>query len=131
FNDPRSSSSRGTMSNSANGRVIDENGAGIAGLAVQLDDVSQVLIVPLARGATNSSGNFSLTYADGLSSNEPGKQVRQLRLRVLVGLHPIKEVLCADTTQPTITFDTIQGTVAEATSWWATLGTGAPSRLTH
>ena len=46
-------------------------------------------------------------------------------------LHPIKEVLRADTTQPTITFDTIQRTVAEATSWWATLGTGAPSRLTH
>ena len=119
------------MSNSANGRVIDENGTGIAGLAVQLDDVSQVLVVTLAKGATNSSGNFSLTYADALSSNEPGKQVRELRLRVLVGLHPIKEVLRADTTQPTITFDTIQGTVAEATSWWATLGTGAPSRLTH
>ena len=73
------------MSNSANGRVIDENGTGIAGLAVQLDDVSQVLVVTLAKGATNSSGNFSLTYADALSSNEPGKQVRELRLRVLVG----------------------------------------------
>ena len=57
--------------------------------------------------------------------------MRQLRLRILVGLHPIKEVVRADTTEPAITFETIQRTVAEATSWWATLGTGAPSRLSH
>jgi phosphatidylserine/phosphatidylglycerophosphate/cardiolipin synthase-like enzyme len=119
------------MSSSASGRVINENGAGIAGLGVHLEDISQVLVVSLAKGTTNSSGNFSLTYPENLSSNEPGKQVRQLRLRILVGLHPIKEVVRADTTQPAITFETIQRTVAEATSWWATLGTGAPSRLSH
>src|SRR5258706_11174596 len=119
------------MSSSANGRVIDENGAGLAGLGVHLEDISQVLVVSLAKGTTNSSGNFSLTYPENLSSNEPGKQVRQLRLRILIGLHPIKEVVQADTTQPAITFETIQRTVAETTSWWATLGTGAPSRLSH
>jgi phosphatidylserine/phosphatidylglycerophosphate/cardiolipin synthase-like enzyme len=119
------------MSNSAHGKVIDENGDGIEGLGVHLEDISQVLVVTLARGTTNGAGNFSLTYPDALSSNEPGRQVRQLRLRILVGQHPIKEIVQADTTQPTLTFETIQRTVAEANGWWATLGTGAPSRLSH
>jgi phosphatidylserine/phosphatidylglycerophosphate/cardiolipin synthase-like enzyme len=119
------------MSNSANGKVIDEHGAGIVGLDVQLDDISQVLVVLLAKGTTTTDGNFSLTYAESPISNDPGKQARRLRLRILVGLHPIKEIIRADSTQPTITFDTVQRTAAEATSWWATLGTGAPSRLTR
>lgn len=119
------------MSTSASGRVINENGAGISGLGVHLEDVSRVLVVSLAKAATNSTGQFSLTYADDSPvSSEPGKQVRQLRLRVLVGQHVIKEVLQADSTQPALTFATIQRNAEEATSWWATLGTGAPSRVT-
>ncbi|MFY9572917.1 MAG: phospholipase D-like domain-containing protein, partial [Blastocatellia bacterium] len=119
------------MSTSATGRVIDENGAGIAGLGVRLEDISQLLVVSLAKGATNNTGNFSLTYADSVSGNQPGKQLRTLRLRVLVGEHPIREVVQSDTLDSTLAFATIQATVAEATSWWATLGTGAPSRLSH
>jgi phosphatidylserine/phosphatidylglycerophosphate/cardiolipin synthase-like enzyme len=121
------------MSNSANGKVIDENGAGVVGLGVQLDDMSQVLLVTLATGTTATDGSFSLTYADYQSSDGPGMQPRQLRLRILVGLHPIAEVIRADSPQTTLTFDTIQRPAAEATSWWATLGssTGAPSRMTR
>lgn len=121
------------MSNSANGKVIDENGAGMVGLGVELDDISQVQVVSLAKGTTTTDGSFSLTYADYQSSDGPGMQPRQLRLRILVGLHPITEIIRADSTQTTLTFDTIQRPAAEATSWWATLGssTGAPSRLTR
>jgi hypothetical protein len=80
------------MSSSANGKVIDEHDAGIPGLDVELADVSQVLVVSLGKGTTATDGSFSLTYPERLSSNEPGRQVRLLRLRILVGLHPIKEI---------------------------------------
>jgi phosphatidylserine/phosphatidylglycerophosphate/cardiolipin synthase-like enzyme len=119
------------MSTSANGRVIDENGNGIKGVGVHLEDISQVLVVSLKTGETDANGNFSLTYADHLPSNGPGQQVRQLRLRYTVGLHPIKEVVRADTTPSPLTFETFQTTQAEANGWWATLKTGAPSRLSH
>jgi phosphatidylserine/phosphatidylglycerophosphate/cardiolipin synthase-like enzyme len=57
--------------------------------------------------------------------------MRQLRLRVLVGQHAIKTVVQPDILDSTLAFATIQTTVAEATGWWTTLGTGAPSRLSH
>ena len=120
------------MSTSANGRVIDENGTGLSGLDVHLEDVSRVRVVSLAKATTNSAGQFSLTYADDFTvSNEPGKQIRQLRLCILVGQHVIKEVVQPDSMQPTLTFATIQRNADEATSWWATLGTGAASRVSH
>src|SRR5262245_58073893 len=118
------------MSTSASGRVVDENGAGISGLGVYLDDISQVRVVSLGKTATDHNGNFSLTYADFAASNEPGKQVRQLRLRIQVGQHVIKQVEQPDSTQSTLAFATITRTAAEANSWWATLGTGAPVRVT-
>lgn len=120
------------MTTSASGSVVDENGAGLPGLGVFLEDVSRVLVVSLAKTTTNNAGQFSLTYADDLTvSNEPGKQVRQLRLRIQVGQHVLKEMVQADSTQSTLTFPTIQLKAAEASNWWATLGTGAPARVTH
>jgi phosphatidylserine/phosphatidylglycerophosphate/cardiolipin synthase-like enzyme len=87
--------------------------------------------IPLAT-ATTAAGQFSLgPYADdGVVADAPGKQVRQLRLRVLVGQHILKEIVRADTAQP-IAFGTITVKREEATSWFATLGTGQPSRLSR
>jgi phosphatidylserine/phosphatidylglycerophosphate/cardiolipin synthase-like enzyme len=120
------------MSTSATGKVVDENNAGISGLNVQLEDISRVLVVSLAKGTTNSTGAFTLTYADDLPvTNQPGSQVRQVRLRIMLGQHVIKEIVQADSTQATLAFGTIQRTAAEGNSWWATLGTGAPARLSR
>ena len=120
------------MSTSAAGAVVDENNNGIAGLGVYLEDISRVLVVSLGKTTTDSAGKFSLTYADDLPpSNEPGRQIRKLRLRLQVGQHVIKQVEKPDTTQSPLTFDEIKLQAAEANTWWATLGTGQPSRLTH
>ena len=120
------------MSTSASGRVVDQAGAGIPNLNVCLDDISRVNEVSLKKAATDPAGNFTLApYADDVTvSNEPGRQVRQLRLRIKVGEHVVKEIQRADTPAP-IVFDPIELSTNEATGWWATLGTGEPSRLSH
>jgi hypothetical protein len=120
------------MSTSATGKVVDENNAGIPGLNVELEDTSRVLVVSLAKGTTNSTGDFTLNYSPDLPATSlPGGQVRQVRLRIMVGRHVIKEFVQADSDPATLAFGTIQRTAAEGNSWWATLGTGAPSRLTR
>jgi phosphatidylserine/phosphatidylglycerophosphate/cardiolipin synthase-like enzyme len=120
------------MSTSASGSVVDETGAGISGLSIELEDISRILLVPLAKGVTNSAGQFSLSYAGDLPvSSQPGQQARQLRLRILQGQHVLKEVVQDDTAQSALTFAAIQMQAAETSSWWATLGTGAPMRVTH
>ena len=122
------------MSTSATGTVSDENGQGIEGLGAVLDDVSQMVDIRLNKQkvTTASDGTFSLSYADYLATSEPGKQARQLRLRIMLGQHILKEIARADdSTQDHITFDPIQLKRGEAESRYATLGTGAASRLTQ
>lgn len=122
------------MSTSATGTVSDENGQGIEGLGVVLDDVSQQFDIQLNKQkvTTASDGTFSLSYADYLSTSEPGKQARQLRLRIMLGQHVLNETARADnSTHDRITFNPIQLKRGEAESRYATLGSGAPSRLTQ
>ncbi|OAI44436.1 hypothetical protein AYO43_09120 [Nitrospira sp. SCGC AG-212-E16] len=120
------------MSTSATGSVVDENNAGLSRLDVVLEDISCQFDVVLANTSTNDQGSFSLTYADHLFvPDEPGKQVRRLRLRIRLGQHVLKEVLQDDPPfQDLLTFDKIKLARAEAEGWWATLGTGMPSRVT-
>ena len=121
------------MTTSATGSVVDEASHGISGLRVVLEDVSQQFDVKLASDTTlDPSGSFTLSYAEGsVVSPEPGKQIRQMRLRVMVGQHIVKEIVQADlTTQPQLAYGPITLKRAEAESWWATLGTGAPARMT-
>jgi phosphatidylserine/phosphatidylglycerophosphate/cardiolipin synthase-like enzyme len=120
------------MSTTATGSVINESGNGISGLDVLIEDTSRLLPVLLNQTATNGSGQFSLSYLADLDlSSDPGKQPRQLRLRIQLGQHILKEIPHFDTPGGTLDFGNIQVDAAEATSWWATLGTGQPSRLTH
>src|SRR5262245_10664398 len=127
----RAPAERSCMSTSASGKVVDETGEGLSALDITLDDISRVREISLARAST-VAGQFSLgPYPDDApAANEPGKQVRQLRLRVLVGMHILKEIPVADTPQPLV-FGTITVKRDEATSWFATLGTGQPSRLSR
>src|SRR5262252_2961370 len=127
----RAPAERSRMSASAIGNVVDEAGQGLSALDITLDDISRVREVSLARAST-VTGQFSLgPYpADAPAANEPGKQARQLRLRVLVGQHILKEIVVADTPQP-LAFGTITVKRDEATSWFATLGTGQPSRVSR
>lgn len=119
------------MSTSGNGTVRDEQGEALSGLGVTLDDISRLREVSLAT-ATTVAGAFALgPYAeDDVASNEPGRQARQLRLRVLVGQHVLTEIIREDSAQP-LNFGTISVKRDEATSWWATLGSGQPSRLSR
>jgi phosphatidylserine/phosphatidylglycerophosphate/cardiolipin synthase-like enzyme len=119
------------MSTSASGKVVDQTGEGLSGLRVTLDDVSRVREISLGEADT-PLGQFTLgPYPDdGTVTSEPGKQARTLRLRILVGQHILKEILHDDAPQP-IAFGTITVDKEEATSWWATLGTGQPSRLSR
>jgi phosphatidylserine/phosphatidylglycerophosphate/cardiolipin synthase-like enzyme len=122
------------MSTSASGTVSDETGSGIAALGVVLDDVSQQFDIRLNKQKviTGSDGTFSLSYADYLATSEPGKQPRQLRLRIMLGQHVLNEVTRADdSTHDHVTFDPISLKRGEAASRYATLGTGSASRLTQ
>src|SRR5262245_39485482 len=110
------------MSTSASGTVLDldENGGGVEGLDVVLDDVSQLHPVTLAKNKTKSDGTFELTYADYVVTSEPGRQVRQLRLQMLLGQHVLNEVTQSDvSTENHLTFEPIRLPRAAADSWWA------------
>jgi phosphatidylserine/phosphatidylglycerophosphate/cardiolipin synthase-like enzyme len=132
------------MSTSASGTVLDETGKGISGLSVLLEDVSRQFDIKLATATTDTGGNFSLSYAEDIAtSTDPGKQSRQLRLRIKLGQRVLKEIAQNDepasnsvaradlANQGQLLFREIQLERAESDSWWATLGTGSPSRLTH
>jgi phosphatidylserine/phosphatidylglycerophosphate/cardiolipin synthase-like enzyme len=128
------------MSTSASGTVSDENGRGIEGLGVVLDDVSQQFDIRLNKQkvTTASDGTFSLSYADYLATSEPGKQPRQLHLRIMLGQHILHETTRTDdSTHDHLTFDPIQLKRGEAESRpgvgqrFATLGKGEPSRFTQ
>jgi phosphatidylserine/phosphatidylglycerophosphate/cardiolipin synthase-like enzyme len=123
------------MSTSASGSVVDETGRGIEGLGVVLDDVSQQFDIRLnnkQKIKTAADGTFSLSYADYLATSEPGKQARQLRLRIMLGQHILNEVARADdATHDHLTFTPITLKRGEADSRYATLGSGAPSRFTQ
>jgi phosphatidylserine/phosphatidylglycerophosphate/cardiolipin synthase-like enzyme len=120
------------MTTSAVGLVVDENDAGIPGLNVVIEDVSQQFDVLLDSQPTNAQGAFGLHYVGyAFAPSTPGRQVRKLRLRVRVGQHVVKEIVQDDLpTDDHITFPKIRLTHEEATNWWATLGTGKASRKT-
>jgi len=119
------------MSTSATGKVVDEHGAGLPALGVTLDDISRQFDVTLGRDSTKDAGQFTLTYAPDLgTSSAAGSQVRKLRLRIKLGQHILKEIVQDDQIQgDAIIFPTITLNRADAESWWATLNSGAPSRL--
>ncbi|HWZ72450.1 MAG TPA: phospholipase D-like domain-containing protein [Casimicrobiaceae bacterium] len=120
------------MTTSAVGKVVDEHDVGLPGLGVVLEDISQQFDVQLATDTTETQGAFSLTYADYLHvPDEPGKQLRRLRLRIRLGQHVLHEILQDDLpSQDQLTFASIKLTQDEANAWWATLRSGAPSRKT-
>ena len=115
------------MSTSAQGTVVGGNGAGIGGLTVVLEDVSTLFDRSLARGETTSTGAFSLTYEDDFS--ETGS--RELRLRIRVGQHVVREDKRPDVSSAQLSYGQIQLPGTEGTSVLATLGTGEPSRFSH
>ena len=85
------------MTTSATGSVVDEHDVGLKDLAVVLHDISQQFDVKLKDTVTDGDGAFSLTYADHLLvPDEPGKQLRRLRLRILLGQHVLHEVVQDD-----------------------------------
>ena len=121
------------MTTDATGSIVDETGSGLKDLVVVLFDASSLSDrAELNRTKTDGAGKFALHYAiDSFFGDEPGKQARQLRLRVMLGLHVLAEVVKTDLPkQDTITFDPIRLTKAETTSRWATLRSGSPSRQT-
>ena len=120
------------MTTSAVGLVVDEQDVGIPDLNVIIEDVSQQFDVLLDSQTTNAQGAFGLAYVGyKFEPSTPGRQIRKLRLRVRVGQHVVKEFAQEDLpTDDHITFPKIRLTREEATSWWATLGTGKASRKT-
>jgi phosphatidylserine/phosphatidylglycerophosphate/cardiolipin synthase-like enzyme len=123
------------VSKSATGTVVDqENGHGLPGLNVDIEDVSQLHDKRLLNkdpAVTDASGNFNLSYASyAFNTTRPGAQARQLRLTIRVGRHVIKEVFQNEGAfGDTVEFDKIVIPRAEATSWRATLGKGKESRV--
>jgi len=123
------------MSKSATGTIVDqENGSGLAGLNVDIEDVSQLHDQrPLNSNptVTGASGAFNLSYAAyAFNTTRPGAQARHLRLTVRVGRHVIKEVFQNEGAfGDTVNFGTIVLPRAEAVSRRATNGTGKETRL--
>jgi hypothetical protein len=119
----------------------EDDKAGIAGLRVVLDDISQHYDVRLneqedpnthqkKKDLTGADGTFNLTYAGTATSDEPGQMPRQLRLRVMLGQHILAESVQTDPRgQDRLTFPPIDMKRGETTSRFATLGGGTPSRF--
>jgi phosphatidylserine/phosphatidylglycerophosphate/cardiolipin synthase-like enzyme len=121
------------MTTQATGTIVDEAGQGLKDLVVVIENASSLKEhEELNRTTTKESGAFTLHYAnDFATGDEPGQQVRQLRLRVLLGQHVLAEAVKADLSKlDSIAFDPIRLTGTEVTTRWATLGKGTPSRKT-
>lgn len=122
------------MSKSAVGSVVDlENGSGLAGLNIDIEDVSQVhdnqfLNDPLV---TDSSGQFNVSYkAYAYNTAKPGAQARQLKLTIRIGRQVLKEIFQNEGAfGDTVDFGQITLHRAAATSWRATLGDNNESRV--
>ena len=121
------------MTTSAVGLVVDDHDVGIPELNVIIEDVSQQFDVLLDSQTTTAQGAFGLRYVGyKFEPSTPGRQIRKLRLRVRVGRHVVHEIAAgrsADRRSHHVSEDPPK-TREEATSWWATLGTGAASRKT-
>ncbi len=123
------------MSKSATGSVVDqESGAGIAGLNVDIEDVSQLhdgRVLNKDPFVTDASGHFNLPYASyAFNTTKPGAQARQLRLTIRLGRLVLKQVFQnEDAFGDTVVFDKIVLPRAEAESWRSTLGTGKETRV--
>ncbi len=121
------------MTTQATGTIVDEAGQGLKDVVVVVENASSLKEhEELNRTTTKEDGVFTLHYAnDFATGDEPGQQVRQLRLRVLLGQHVLTEAVKADLPkQDSIAFDPIRLTRTDVTTRWATLGKGTPSRKT-
>ena len=121
------------MTTQATGTIVDEAGQGLKDVVVVVENASSLKEhEELNRTTTKEGGVFTLHYAnDFATGDEPGQQVRQLRLRVLLGQHVLTEAVKADLPkQDSIAFDPIRLTRTDVTTRWATLGKGTPSRKT-
>ena len=122
------------MSKSAVGFVVNvENGEGLAGLNIDIEDVSQlhdnqVLNTP---AVTDSSGQFNVSYKPyAFNTSKPGAQARQLKLTIRIGRQVLKESFQNEGAfGDTIDFGKITLHRAAATSWRATLGDNDESRV--
>lgn len=118
------------MSTSAQGKVVDAaSGAAIGGVTVVLEDVSSVFPAILMRKKTDSTGAFaSDPYPE---TNQPGSiGPRRVRLTVGVGKHIIHSEQLDDVSAAQWNIPTLKVNGTDATSWLATLNTGAVSRRT-
>ncbi|MBV9391705.1 MAG: hypothetical protein JOY96_07430 [Verrucomicrobia bacterium] len=125
------------MSRSATGSVVDrETGAGIPGLNIDIEDVSQVhdeRVLNEKPVLTDASGNFTISYAPyAFNTTKPGAQARELRLTVRLGRLVLKELFQNEGAfSDTIAFDKIVLPRKEATSRRVTLGTGEETRVSQ
>jgi len=122
------------MSKFATGRVLDLDGQGIAGLNIDVEDVSQlhdgqVLNQDQAQ-TTDSSGAFHVEYkAYAFNTTRPGAQARDMRLAIRLGRLLVKEVFKNEGAfGDTLDFGDISVARADADGWRPSLGTGKPTR---
>lgn len=125
------------MSRFATGSIVDrESGAGIQGLNIDIEDVSQLhdgRLLNKEPVITDASGNFTISYAPyAFNTSKPGAQPRQLRLTVRLGRLVLKELFQNEEAfSDTIAFDKIVLPGKEATSRRVTLGTGEETRVSQ
>lgn len=123
------------MSKLATGRVLDLDGQGIAGLNIDIEDVSQLhdgrVLNQDQSKPTDSSGAFQVEYKPyAFNTTRPGAQARQLRLTVRLGRVLVKEVFQNEGAfGDTVNFGDISVARADAERWRPTLGTGKVSRM--
>lgn len=127
------------MSKSATGMIQDESGHGVSAITVVLDDLSVLFDQNLGGPQQpHADGSFKFNYSADLFAVPGGSPARQLRLRIRIGRHVLKEVQRDDVTSDVLAFGTIKVT-AKSLGWLATTkvgsdpavaDTGEPQRLT-
>jgi phosphatidylserine/phosphatidylglycerophosphate/cardiolipin synthase-like enzyme len=124
------------MSNSATGKVVDLEGKGIAGLNIDIEDVSQVhdgRVLNDKPFVTDDIGDFTFTFpAYDFDTSQPGAQGRKMRLTVRLGRLVLKQVTSDEgaLTGP-LTFDKIVLVRKDVESKRVTLGTGEETRTSE
>lgn len=123
------------MSKLATGRVVDLDGGGIAGLIIDIEDVSQLhdsqVLNQDQTHTTDNSGAFQLQYKPyAFNTTKPGAQARQLRLTIRLGRLLVKEVFQNEGAfGDTVNFGDISVARADGDGWRPTLGTGKATRM--
>ena len=116
------------MSTLTTGTIQDEAGKPVPGITGSSDDISVLFDQTLDKPKqSDSSGQFSFDYAADFFGID-GSTPRQMRLRLRIGRHILKELVQSDVNDAVLALGIIK-VDSDSLGWWATSTTGTKAAI--